>query len=79
MYIVVVSRERYVYCVKVAAAARSDSRELRRANVSLGHRYCYLGHHRLNFSSARKRQNLGFNAWHAALRQRVATSNGSSV
>ena len=33
----------------------------------------------MNFSSARRSQNLGFNAWHAALRQRVATSNGSGV
>ena len=41
MYIVVVSRERYVYCVKVAAAARSDCGlepwQIRWANVSLEH------------------------------------------
>ena len=33
----------------------------------------------MNFSSARKSQNLGFKAWQAALRERAATSNGSSV
>ena len=33
----------------------------------------------MNYSSARRSQNLGFNAWHAALRERAATSNGSSV
>ena len=33
----------------------------------------------MNYSSARRSQNLGFNAWRAALRERAATSNGSSV
>ena len=33
----------------------------------------------MNYSSARKSQNLGFNAWQAALRERAATSNGISV
>ncbi len=41
MYIVVISRERYIYCVKVAAAARSDCGlepwQIRWANVSLEH------------------------------------------
>ena len=33
----------------------------------------------MNYSSARRSQNLGFKAWQAALRERAATSNGNSV
>ena len=33
----------------------------------------------MNYSTARRSQDLGFNAWRAALRERAATSNGSRV